>query len=98
MQQRWILELKPFVVSRTPILYLQYSISSIIFLRTETQVYLHSFLLSQHLTSSAKSLLKELNKTTAGLGDEVEEESQKCSGSELLVLVRAKIEVGREAA
>lgn len=62
----------------------------------ETQIFIHSFLISNSLPSTAKALLKELNKITEGLGNELEEEAKSCNGSELLGLVRAKIEFGRE--
>ncbi|KAK4701497.1 hypothetical protein P7C70_g4740, partial [Phenoliferia sp. Uapishka_3] len=56
----------------------------------------HAFLTSQSLPKTAKALLKELSAQTPGLGTEIEDESAKCSGSELVVLVRAKLEHEKE--
>ena len=59
----------------------------------ETHIFIKAFLREQQLPKSAAALTKELNKATANLGNEVEEESKACSGKELVPLVRAKIDI-----
>ena len=64
--------------------------------RLETHILFHAFLTSQNLPKTAKALVKELSSRTAGLGTEVEDESAKCSGSEMLALVKAKLDMAKE--
>jgi hypothetical protein len=75
---------------------LQLALLSLTFARfklAETHIFIHAFLVAQSLPKSAAALTKELNKATANLGNEVEEESKDCSGKELVPLVRAKIDI-----
>lgn len=64
--------------------------------RTETHILFHAFLTSQNLPKTAKALVKELSARTAGLGTEVEDESAKCTGNEMLALVKAKLDMAKE--
>lgn len=62
----------------------------------ETHILIHAFLTAQQLPKAAAALTKELGKKTANLGNEVEEESSKHAGTELVRLVRAKIDFAKD--
>lgn len=71
---------------------------------TETLVYALSFLRTQSLNKTAAALVKELDKqpwTAPGTewrlsGAEADAEAGKCSGAELVSLVRAKLDMVKE--
>lgn len=73
--------------------------------RTETHLFILAFLRAHNLAKSTSALVKELNKqpwksTVAPEltlnGEEADKESQSLSGLELISLVRAKLELGKE--
>lgn len=77
----------------------------LILLFTETHLFILAFLRTHQLSKSTSALIKELNKQPwkgaegTGLtlnGQEAEKESQSLNGLELISLVRAKLELGKE--
>lgn len=72
---------------------------------TETHLFILAFLRTHQLSKSTSALIKELNKQPwkgaegTGLtlnGEEADKESQSLNGLELISLVRAKLELGKE--